>query len=176
MYTVQKEFKPGTEIRPAAENEIGTIRKLAEKIFPPTYQSIVPAGQVDYMMEMMYSTSNLASQMEKGQQFLILYHAGQPAGFASYSALDRTDDFSLNKIYLDYDQQGQGLGRILLFEVIRRVREAGGKKLLLNVNKHNMAAGFYRNLGFTILKEEMLDIGGGYFMDDFIMQLDLTSP
>jgi ribosomal protein S18 acetylase RimI-like enzyme len=70
--------------------------------------------------------------------------------------------------------QGKGLGRLLIYDVIGRIKPAGGRSLQLNVNRHNKAVGFYRNMGFTILKEELLDIGGGHFMDDYVLEIKIT--
>jgi hypothetical protein len=40
---------------------------------------------------------------------------------------------------------------------------------VLNVNKHNRATDFYLANGFLQVGEEVIDIGGGYVMDDYIM-------
>jgi ribosomal protein S18 acetylase RimI-like enzyme len=45
--------------------------------------------------------------------------------------------------------------------------------LTLQVNRFNKAVSFYRNLGFKIIDEQDFDIGNGYFMNDYVMQLDL---
>jgi hypothetical protein len=41
--------------------------------------------------------------------------------------------------------------------------------VFLNVNKYNKAKFFYEKLGFTITKEEVIDIGNDYVMDDYVM-------
>jgi ribosomal protein S18 acetylase RimI-like enzyme len=43
--------------------------------------------------------------------------------------------------------------------------------LELNVNKYNPALGFYKKLGFSVISEEVIEIGEGYVMDDYIMEL-----
>ena len=43
--------------------------------------------------------------------------------------------------------------------------------LYLQVNKQNTAQHFYSKHGFTIREASILDIGGGYIMDDYIMEL-----
>ena len=45
------------------------------------------------------------------------------------------------------------------------------KGVFLNVNKYNTAKLFYEKLGFKITKEEVIDIGNDYVMDDFVMNL-----
>jgi|SRR5450432_3943793 len=164
---------PGAEIRIAEEEDLWLICELAQRIFPVTYQDIVETRQINYMMDLIYSPESLVQQLDNGQIFLILYFEGEAAGYASYTPLAVDNIFKLNKIYIDLNLQGKGLGRYLLFDVISHVKEEGGESLHLNVNRHNKARGFYENLGFAILKEELLDIGGGFFMDDYVMELIL---
>jgi diamine N-acetyltransferase len=164
---------PGMEVRVASKQDLWQVRELAILIFPPTYEKIVAPGQVDYMMELFYTPEALLNQLESGQLFLIIYDERAAAGYASYTRLNAEGDFKLNKIYLDPGKQGKGLGKFLLLDVINRVKSEGGRSLRLNVNRFNQALGFYRNLGFTVLKEELLDIGGGHVMDDYVMELIL---
>jgi hypothetical protein len=42
-----------------------------------------------------------------------------------------------------------------------------------NVNRYNNALAFYQKLGYEILKEEDIDIGEGFFMNDFVMLKDV---
>jgi ribosomal protein S18 acetylase RimI-like enzyme len=165
---------PDTDVRIASKDDLWLVRELALLIFPATYQDIVEDGQVDFMMNLIYSPAALLEQQEAGQIFLIIYSEGKAAGFASYTRLNEEGDFKLNKIYLNHRIQGRGLGKWLLNDVISRVKQAGGRALLLNVNRHNRARGFYHNMGFSILKEELIDIGSGFFMDDYVMVLNLV--
>jgi diamine N-acetyltransferase len=48
-----------------------------------------------------------------------------------------------------------------------------GKRLQLQVNRHNDAKNFYTKQGFVIIKEADTDIGNGFFMNDYIMELVL---
>jgi ribosomal protein S18 acetylase RimI-like enzyme len=166
-------FIPGIEVRIAEKKDLWQVRELAQLIFPATYENIVTVGQVDYMMNLFYTPEALLSQQDSGQVFLIIYFKGEAAGYASYTRLNERGEFKLNKIYLDNRMQGKGLGRFLLYDVIRRVTAEGGRILRLNVNRFNKAVGFYRKMGFTVLKEELLDIGGGHFMDDYVLQIKI---
>jgi GNAT superfamily N-acetyltransferase len=158
------------EVRLAAKGDLWLIRELAQIIFPATYENIVTGDQIDYMMELFYTPEALLAQQQSGQVFLIIYFEGKAAGYASYTRLNAEGDFKLNKIYLDYRIQRRGLGKFLLQNVIDRVKAEGGRSLQLNVNRFNKAVGFYRAMGFQVLKEEILDIGSGHFMDDFVME------
>jgi diamine N-acetyltransferase len=166
-------MNPSIEVRMIAKDELLQVRELALMIFPFTYQDIVEAVQIEYMMDLFYTPEALISQWEAGQTFLIIYLDDKAAGYASYTRFNEAGDFKLNKIYLDSRLQGKGLGRFLLNDVVSRVKAAGGISLQLNVNRHNKAVGFYQTMGFSKKKEELLDIGNGYFMDDYVMELIL---
>jgi ribosomal protein S18 acetylase RimI-like enzyme len=162
-----------TEVRRLSKQELSHVRELAIQIFPVTYQEIVEPEQIEYMMDMFYTDDNLLKQFESGQVFLIIYSEGKACGYASYTLLNDQGDYKLNKIYVDTRLQGKGLGRILLKDVMVRVQNAGGISLQLNVNRFNKAVGFYKSMGFIVKKEELLDIGKGYFMDDYVMEIIL---
>jgi diamine N-acetyltransferase len=164
---------PTMEVRHLSKDELWQVRELALQIFPITYQEIVEPEQIDYMMDLFYTPENLRKQFETGQVFLVVYAEGKASGYASYTPLHGGGEYKLNKIYVDTRLQGKGLGRILVNDVISRVRKAGGNSLQLNVNRFNKAAGFYKSMGFVVKKEELLDIGRGYFMDDYVMELSL---
>jgi ribosomal protein S18 acetylase RimI-like enzyme len=165
---------PSMEVRHLTKDELWLVRDLALQIFPVTYQEIVEPEQIDYMMNLFYTDENLLKQFESGQIFLIIYSDGKASGYASYTPLNENGEYKLNKIYVDTRLQGKGLGRILINDVITRVRNAGGKSLQLNVNRFNKAVGFYKSIGFFVKKEELLDIGRGYFMDDYVMEVILS--
>jgi ribosomal protein S18 acetylase RimI-like enzyme len=165
---------PALEVTEVPEEDLWEVRELAHRIFPITYQDIVESGQIDYMMDLIYSPEALTVQLDSGQIFLIISCDGSPAGFASYTRLNDEGIFKLNKIYLDNHLQGKGIGKYLLMDVIERIKAEGAISLRLNVNRHNEARGFYEKMGFSILQEELIDIGNGYFMDDYVMELSLT--
>jgi len=174
--TYDNELEPASpivEVRELPKSALLLVRELALRIFPFTYMDIVDTEQINYMMELFYTPEALLAQHASGQVFLVIYFEGNAAGYASYTRLNDEGDFKLNKIYLDIEIQGKGLGRILLNETINRIIASGGRSLQLNVNRNNKAVGFYKSMGFSIMKEELLDIGTGFFMDDYVMGLSL---
>ena len=42
--------------------------------------------------------------------------------------------------------------------------------LTLNVNRFNKAIDFYLKNGFKIIKEENIEIGNGFLMEDYVME------
>jgi RsiW-degrading membrane proteinase PrsW (M82 family)/ribosomal protein S18 acetylase RimI-like enzyme len=160
-------------IRGAQEKDIPLIQDLTNRVWPQTYASILPQDKIDYMMKLMYSTESLQQQMKKGSQFVVVYDELEPVGFASIEETE-TGIFKLHKIYVLPSQQGKGTGRYIIDELIKRIKPRGGKAIHLQVNRNNLKAkGFYEKLGFSVIEEINLDIGGGFFMDDYVMELKL---
>lgn len=162
-------MSPGFSIRKASENDIPLIRQLSEKIWPLTYSSILAPEQIEYMMNLMYSESALRRQMQEGHEFMIINDVREPAGFASFSRVE-AGIYKLHKIYLLAEKQGKGTGRFVIDEIIRTLQAKGGQSLQLNVNRNNKAKDFYEKLGFRVIRTEDIDIGSGYFMNDYVME------
>jgi len=59
----------------------------------------------------------------------------------------------------------------LLQKVCNHAKENGANTLQLQVNRNNIAVNFYKKHGFKIIAEEDFDIGNGYFMNDYVMEL-----
>jgi ribosomal protein S18 acetylase RimI-like enzyme len=155
-------------IKKATVSDIPLIRDLTFRIWPSTYGSLMPKEQLDYMLDLLYNEKTLAGQMEQGHDFVLLYENDQPIGFASTGLL-MPGVFKLHKLYILPTGQGKGTGRFFLEEIINRVKANGATSIQLNVKRDNKAKGFYEKLGFSILKEEDIDIGNGYFMRDYVM-------
>ena len=108
--------------------------------------------------------------------------------------------FHLQKIYVLPSEQGHGLGRALFDRAVAHVREAVlareaahvqevaggcteecvegcvegcGARIELNVNRNNPSIGFYHHLGLRILRQGDFHIGNGYYMNDYIMGLEV---
>lgn len=161
------------EIKKAEIDDIPLIRELTFRVWPQTYASILSQEQIDYMLEMMYSEFSLKNQMTKdGCQFIIVYENGNPVGFASYSE-EETQRWKLNKIYVLQNQQGKGTGKHMINYIIEEIKKQNANSLYLQVNRYNNAKTFYEKLGFAEIDFINLDIGNGYFMNDYVMEKKL---
>ena len=152
--------------------QIPLIQNLANIIWPATYSQLVTPHQVDYMMELIYSKSSLQKQIEKGHQFIIAYDDEKAVAFSSYSAGENNASiYKLHKIYILPNQQGKGIGKQLIAYIRKAITPATA--LQLNVNRNNKALLFYQKLGFKIISEEDIDIGNGFYMNDYVMEMKL---
>ncbi len=161
-----------TVVRKAGIADVPLIRDMAATVWPITYSHILSPGQIRYMMELIYSTSSLQQQVARGHQFIVAYTDETPVAFASYSPKEQNPSiYKLHKIYIMPDRQGKGLGRLLINYVMDDIKPAAC--LQLNVNRHNQALHFYERLGFSIIAEEDIDIGNGFFMNDYVMEMKI---
>jgi GNAT superfamily N-acetyltransferase len=162
-------------IRPATAQDAVLIQELAEATWWPTYEPIVGAEQLRYMLDAFYSTEVITNQINTGSQaYILIYDDDTPKGFAAYSP--RKEDpfiYKLHKLYCLPSEQGKGLGRQLVEAVEKAVLASGHRILDLNVNRYNKAKSFYEKLGFSVIYEEDIHIGNGYEMNDYVMRKEL---
>ncbi len=159
-------------IRPAGTDDIAVIRSIAHRTWPHAYYpAILSAEQLAYMLELLYSEQALAEAMTtKGQYFFLFEQEGMCSGFASCTPQHgKTTVTHLNKLYVLPSAQGSGAGRALLEHALKHAQEQGDTLMELNVNKRNRAISFYEHNGFRVDREEVIDIGAGYVMDDYVM-------
>ena len=83
---------------------------------------------------------------------------------------NETDKTKIHKIYILSKQQHRGIGKLLIDYISNDAIQNNQIGLLLNVNRNNEAQYFYKKLGFAITREEVIAIGNGYVMDDYVME------
>jgi GNAT superfamily N-acetyltransferase len=79
----------------------------------------------------------------------------------------------ISKLYILAAHRKSGAGRQALELLERMARERGATHRWLTVNKGNPSVRAYERLGFKIVDAMVVDIGGGYVMDDYKMEKDL---
>lgn len=163
-----------TTIRDAVTGDIPLVRRLAQEIWPETYGQLLSKDQLTYMLDLFYSPGALETQMREGHRFLILEEDGVPQGFADFSEIDPPGTVKLHKLYVLPGAQGKGWGRQLMEQVITLSSALEAHAIQLQVKRDNKAKHFYEKMGFRVLHELDLEIGGGYFMRDYVMQYDIA--
>lgn len=159
-------------IQKNTDNNFTSIRAIAGAVWPIAYGAILSKEQLEYMMEMMYSVSALQEQANSnGNHFIIATENEIPVGFASYEFnYNKTHKTKIHKIYILTNQQRKGLGKLLIDYINSEAILNNQIGLLLNVNRNNKAQYFYKMLGFLVSYEEIIAIGNGYVMDDYVME------
>ncbi len=155
-------------------NELNIIQDIAYKTWPVTYAGIVSNVQLDYMLKLFYSLEGLNKNLEDGHHFLLATEDGNALGFASYVNRYQNQLVTrIPKIYILPEAQGKGIGKLLIDKVAIQAKKDQSEKLSLNVNRNNVAIGFYKKIGFEITAEEDIALDHGYLMEDYIMEKQL---
>ena len=162
-------------IKKATTNDIQLINEMAQIVFPATYREILSKEQIEYMMEWMYSLDSIRQQMEEeGHVYLIACEECEAAGYVSVQQQGK-DLFHLQKIYVLPAFWKDGLGRRLFEVAVNAIRDLHPTpcRMELNVNRQNPALGFYEHMGMKKVREGDFPIGNGYYMNDYIMGMDI---
>lgn len=154
------------------KNEISTVQQLAREIWDEHYIKILSQEQIDYMLGKFYSTEKIESEIKEGILWEMLWDDEKPIGFLVCKI--ESDKLYISKIYLKAETRGKGLGKFLLNRAVDLAKQNDKKSIYLNVNKYNTdSIAFYERMGFVKIEEGVFDIGNGYVMDDFILELIL---
>ena len=159
-------------IRKATLDDILTIQQIAHTTWYPTFEDILSQEQIQYMLEMMYSTGSLTEQIEiKKHNFYLAEENNIALGFISVEFhYQKQSTAKIHKIYILPSAQGKGIGKLLMQKAESLAKESNQNTISLNVNRFNKALNFYENLGYKIVKSEDIDIGNGYLMEDFVLE------
>ncbi|HZQ60209.1 MAG TPA: GNAT family N-acetyltransferase [Casimicrobiaceae bacterium] len=159
-------------IRPAQLADIPALIALANVVWRTHYPGIITEAQIDYMLARGYAPDALAGFIGSGDSGIDLAYVGEAlAGFAAWMLVAGARELKLDKLYVDPARQRAGIGGALIERVVGHARERSRDVVILNVNKGNTGAiAAYRRHGFAVREAVVIDIGGGFVMDDYVMQ------
>ena len=162
------------EFVPLDGNDAAAVREmsaLATGIVREHYDPIIGKAQNDYMIARFQTLEAVAEQLARGFAYRFVRADGANVGFLAY--YPRGEAMYLSKFYLRKEARGRGYARRMLAFVAAEARKAGLRAVELNVNKNNPSRFIYEKLGLRKIRDEKIDIGGGFFMDDFVYRLDV---
>ncbi len=161
-----------TTIEPLQARDIDPVIAMAREIWATHYVPIIGRAQVDYMVNMRFTPETLRSYIDAADRWLdVLRYDGRIVGYCGYSLLPAPGEMKLEQLYLHESMRGKGLGGLMARHIENRARSYKRSVLMLQVNRHNKdSIAVYRKLGFTVREEVVSDIGGGFVMDDYVME------
>jgi ribosomal protein S18 acetylase RimI-like enzyme len=126
----------------ATENDIDYLLDLRIKTMVPHYaESNLPTDRETTLQRILY-------QFDKAN---IIFLDNHPIGLLK---VDRTDsNIDILQLQIDPDQQGKGLGKMILTDILEEA-SAAGKTASLSVLKTNKAQHLYSSLGFKVVGED----------------------
>ena len=161
------------ELRLLEREELNVVRALAYDIWPRVYDYMISQEQISYMLSLMYDIDQLKEQWLEGVKFVLLEVEGIPQGFVVFE--EKENCVFLHKLYLRPEMQGEGFGKKMLQVVIDFAQDCKKPNIELTVNRNNKFLDFYLSRGFQIKEEKDFDVGGGYFMNDYILSLPVIA-
>jgi len=153
---------------------IGITAQLAHSIWNDYYVPIIGQQQVNYMLDTFQSVPAITKQLKEGYHYFLAYNDDQALG---YTAVVRNDNrLMLSKLYVSEAARGMGLGTALLHQCKEVALGQGCTTIWLTVNRYNNSSiSWYQNKGFQIVDEKKQDIGKGYVMDDYILEVSVDN-
>lgn len=163
------------EVRKAeTDTQVREIADLAKVIWNEHFTPIIGKDQVDYMVEKFQSYPALKEQISEGYEYYQIFSGGE---FCGYTGIHPGEDnrLFLSKLYLKKESRGHHLATGAFSFLKEICRERGYSAIWLTCNKHNdNSLGVYRHFGFEIIDTQEADIGGGFIMDDCIMEYKIS--
>lgn len=154
--------------------EILEVSSIAHETWREHYASILSPDQIEYMLETMQSPGPIKRQIEDGYVYCLVRRLGASIGYVAYKLNDPAPEMFLSKVYLLSSERGHGYFKNILTLLEETGRAAQQRSIWLTVNRSNPSAKVYEACGFHTIREQDVDIGGGYAMNDFVMEKILS--
>jgi GNAT superfamily N-acetyltransferase len=163
--------------------QLDAVAALAHEIWYEYYVPLIGHAQVDYMVSRFQSSEAMAQQLREDYEYFLIQRdmvrhgpadgQDRPIGYCSVQPQPAESSLFLSKLYLLRDARGAGTGRECMEFIEQLARRRGLTLIWLTVNKGNPAVKAYERLGFRIAADLVMDIGAGFFMDDYRMEKSL---
>ena len=148
------------EIRAFTPQDFAEIYNFMYPLWHETYGSILPAKQIDFLLDKYFSKNALNAYRIQGYEYFYVENVGVLV------IQERENEVYLDKLYLLPAARGKGYPKKVFAELLKR-----GKDILLNVNQGNeRAVKCYQKNGFIIDEVIDIDLGGGMVNQDYIMR------
>jgi len=151
--------------------------EMSEYLYPiwhEVFDRLMPWDEAEYIFRAWTTPETIVKAMSEGYVFGYLFSDGSRIGLYSYRLLD-DGRFYINKLYLEKDYRGRGLGSEAIREMMDMARANGCSEVFLNVYYRNeRAIEAYKRAGMTGYRYRE-SIGNGYFRDDYVMSVKLRT-
>lgn len=145
---------------------------LADEIWHEHFTPIIGSAQVEYMLKKFQSYDAMRCQIDsEGYTYYLFKKDGEYVGYSGVAV--HGDRLFLSKLYVRAENRGQKISSAAIAHYKALCREKNLRAIYLTVNKYNFAYDVYKSLGFKTIDSVVTDIGEGFVMDDYIMELSI---
>ena len=155
-------------VRTAGPEDAADIAELGAKTFFATYASNNTPEDIDAYVAESFSPQTILDEIEDPESaFLLVVRGGINIGFAKLrngqapDCVSSPNPIELERIYVDANYQGGGVGSRLMEAVLDYARSKGRVSVWLGVWERNTAAcDFYERQGFSPVGSKNFTVGG----------------
>ena len=159
-------------VKVTTDSDIEIVAGLAKEIWQEYYTPILGAAQVDYMVSNFQSVCAIKKNCGEGYhyRYYLLKAADEYVGYLAFTIENGT--LFISKIYVKKDFRGKGFFSAVIDFLKQFCVDYDLYKIWLTVNKNNAGSiAVYEHLGFKKDRAQVTDIGEGFVMDDYVMNL-----
>ena len=155
-----------------SDADIQRMVKGADVVWREANTSCCSLEQVEYMIERFQSFEAVQGQLLQGYRYFVFEENGDIIAY--FGVQPQGERVFLSKFYILKEHRGRGIFSQGLDVMKELCKEGNMQAIYLTVNRNNTPA-YDVNLkkNFMVIEEAVADIGCGFVMDDYIMQLDL---
>lgn len=156
------------------ELEFLNVADLAHAIWREYYAGVIPQEQIEYMLEQFQSVSAIKEAQARGCEYYLIRAEFANVGYIALEPYKPQGKLFLSKLYLLKEYRGKGYARDAVNEAIQKARTLRLNTIWLTVAKNNAPSiAAYERMGFVKTEDIYKEIGGGFVMDDYMMELAL---
>lgn len=154
--------------------QVKETASIAKKIWNEHFPKIIGQSQTDYMLETLQSAEAIENMIKNdGYEYFIIRKNNNPVGYTSIQKQD--ESLFLSKLYVQKENRGEHISTEAIKYFKQICKENHLSKIWLTVNRRNTGTiEIYEHFGFIIAKTQVADIGNGYLMDDYVMELTVS--
>lgn len=155
-----------------SEADVHRVVKVAEVVWREANTAFCSEEQVEYMIEQFQSYSAVMGQLMQGYRYFVIEQDGDILAY--FGVQPQGDRLFLSKFYILKQNRGRGIFSMGLNFMSALCREQGLRAIYLTVNRNNTHAyEVYLHKNFKVIDQAVADIGCGFVMDDYIMELEI---
>lgn len=156
-----------------SQEQIKEFARIAEIVWNEHFTSIIGKAQVDYMLDKFQSEHAVTDQIQnQGYEYYFIEVDDNKVGYIGIRKEEEA--LFLSKLYILKEHRKKGYSSMALEFLVNLCKDSGLKSIYLTVNKYNYdTIQVYKAKGFQIFKEQVSDIGNGFVMDDYVMELQI---
>lgn len=157
----------------STHDELQELAQLAKEIWNSYFPGIISKEQIDYMVDKYQSLPALTKAVkQEGYTYFLGYEEKKLVGYCGVK--DEEKRLFLSKLYIHKTSRGKGYSSLLLNRAIDFAKKKNLQSIYLTCNKQNVnSLHIYKYKHFSIIDDRKTDIGNGFIMDDYVMELTI---